>query len=234
MIESPLKVELLLFETDPNSVLLWTRVAASHALRTTVVAHFGQEHVRLLSSPGVTVVDKSAAGPNFSSLVSQASREDGRREYIATGERLVLTEVVSMMHHGVAYALEKPLDPPRVAGVMDYVVKKLRARADQVTEYDELKGQLSELTQREIDVLHHVLEGTSNREAAEILGVSVRTVESRRAKLYRKLGAQSVAEVIRKVDRLTALSKEVDKSQTPIPNLAALSPHIQPKMSTVA
>jgi len=147
----------------------------------------------------------------------------------------VLTEVVSMMHHGVAYALEKPLDPPRVAGVMDYVVKQLRQRAEQVAEYEELKGQLSELTQREIDVLHHVLAGTSNREAAKILGVSIRTVESRRAKLYRKLGAQSIVEVIRKVDRLAALSKDVDKSQeTPVPNLANLSPHLHAKMSTVA
>ncbi len=139
-----------------------------------------------------------------------------------------------MMHHGVSYVLEKPLDPPRVASVMDYVVKKLEQTSAKVKEFEALSEELATLTQREVDVLNHVLEGTPNREAAEILGVSVRTVESRRAKLYRKLKAQTVAEVIRKVDRIAVLSKEVSVPSDRIASLPALAPHFNTKMSTVA
>lgn len=230
----PLEVELLLFESDPSSVMLWTRVAASHGLRTTVASYFGPDHIGLVGTAGITVVDQSAVNLGFTTALARASREDVRREYIASGSALAIQDVVSMMHHGVSYVLEKPLDPPRVASIIDHVVKKLEKTESKVREFESLNEQLSALTQREIDVLNHVLEGTSNREAAELLGVSVRTVESRRAKLYRKLQAQNVAEVIRKVDRIAVLSSEVNSSCEHTASLPALSPHMNTKMSTVA
>lgn len=230
----PPKVELLLFESDPSSVMLWTRVAAAHGLRTTVASHFGHDHVRLAGSVGITVVDQLAVNLGFATALARASRQDIRREYIASGSSLAIQDVVSMMHHGVSYVLEKPLDPPRVASIVDHVVKKLEKTQAKVREFESLSEQLAALTQREIDVLNHVLEGTSNREAAELLGVSVRTVESRRAKLYRKLEAQNVVEVIRKVDRIATLSSQVHSNSERVAGIPALSPHLNTKMSTVA
>ncbi|GAB5403517.1 MAG: hypothetical protein Aurels2KO_17480 [Aureliella sp.] len=227
-------MELLLFETDPTSVMLWTRIAASHGLRTTVAARFGADQNSFPSTSGITVVDEATVPHSFAATVARANRQDVSRHYIASGHSLAVQDVVSMMHHGVSYVLEKPLDPPRVASVMDYVVKKLEQTSAKVKEFESLSEELATLTQREVDVLNHVLEGTSNREAAEILGVSVRTVESRRAKLYRKLKAQTVAEVIRKVDRIAVLSKEVNVESERIASLPALAPHFNTKMSTVA
>ena len=54
-----------------------------------------------------------------------------------------------------------------------------------------------ELTQRQRQILQLVAEGRSNKEIAEIVHVSVKTVEFHRARLLAKLGVKSVAELTR-------------------------------------
>jgi len=58
-------------------------------------------------------------------------------------------------------------------------------------------GSLAALTARERDVLVGVASGRTNRETAAALGISVRTVETHRDSLMRKLGIHTVAELTR-------------------------------------
>lgn len=53
------------------------------------------------------------------------------------------------------------------------------------------------LTPREIEVLCFIAQGYTNRQIAEALGISVRTVEGHRANLVDKLGLQSRVELMR-------------------------------------
>lgn len=53
------------------------------------------------------------------------------------------------------------------------------------------------LSDREHQVLHHLAMGKSNREMAAILNISVRTVETYRARVMLKLGLRSLAELVR-------------------------------------
>ena len=59
------------------------------------------------------------------------------------------------------------------------------------------EGSLTALTARERDVLIGVASGRTNRETAAALGISVRTVETHRDSLMRKLGIHTVAELTR-------------------------------------
>ncbi len=52
-----------------------------------------------------------------------------------------------------------------------------------------------ELTRREREVLQHVANGLNTKEVADLLGISDKTVHALRARLSRKLGLQSVAEL---------------------------------------
>jgi len=56
---------------------------------------------------------------------------------------------------------------------------------------------LAELTEREREVLKCVAEGLSTKETAARFEISARTVETHRANLMRKLGARSVAQLVR-------------------------------------
>lgn len=53
------------------------------------------------------------------------------------------------------------------------------------------------LTPRERELTQLLAEGRSNKEAADILGISIRTVETHRAALLKKLEITSVAELVR-------------------------------------
>jgi len=53
-----------------------------------------------------------------------------------------------------------------------------------------------ELTERELDVLRLIARGHTNRETAERLFISVRTVENHRARIQRKLGRASRSDLV--------------------------------------
>ncbi|WP_435742564.1 response regulator transcription factor [Microbacterium sp. PMB16] len=58
----------------------------------------------------------------------------------------------------------------------------------------------SDLTRRESEVAELVADGLSNREVAQSLHVSVRTVESHVATILRKLGLRSRSGLARRLD----------------------------------
>lgn len=60
---------------------------------------------------------------------------------------------------------------------------------------DPAGSQFDQLTRRERSILRLVAEGRTNRDAAELLSLSQKTVEKHRASMMRKLGLRTVAEL---------------------------------------
>jgi DNA-binding NarL/FixJ family response regulator len=56
---------------------------------------------------------------------------------------------------------------------------------------------LAPLSPREREVFHLILKGLRNHEMAQLLGISVKTVDTHRTRLNRKLGCSSTADLIR-------------------------------------
>lgn len=55
------------------------------------------------------------------------------------------------------------------------------------------------LTARERDVIHPVAEGKSNKLIAMELGISMRTVEAHRARIFYKMGVRNAVQLAREV-----------------------------------
>ena len=70
----------------------------------------------------------------------------------------------------------------------------------------EMRSRYATLTEREREVMQHVVAGLSNRHLAEKLGVSDRTVEVHRSRGMKKMGADSLPDLVRKY----ALCKDRD------------------------
>lgn len=93
--------------------------------------------------------------------------------------------------------LEKPLDDEKMIHAIvesfsrESAVQKDKLRVEQLTR------QLQELTPREREVMSLVVEGLHNREIADELGISVRTVEVHKSRLMEKLGVDNVADLVR-------------------------------------
>lgn len=57
------------------------------------------------------------------------------------------------------------------------------------------------LTKREIEILRMIYDGVSNKDIAEKLGKSVRTIETHRFNIMKKLEVNNITELLKKVDR---------------------------------
>jgi len=56
---------------------------------------------------------------------------------------------------------------------------------------------LSKLTGRESQVLERIVAGRLNKQIADDLGISIKTVEAHRANIMEKLGANTVADLLK-------------------------------------
>jgi two-component system, LuxR family, response regulator FixJ len=103
---------------------------------------------------------------------------------------------VSAMKAGAIEFLEKPY---RGAALMESVRRALELDARQrraQAERDELLGKYETLTTVEKDVLDLTIAGKHDKEIANRLDLSLRTIQLRRASVMRKLDAHSRAELI--------------------------------------
>jgi FixJ family two-component response regulator len=104
---------------------------------------------------------------------------------------------VEAMTLGAVTLLEKPFRLDELLGhVRKALEKDAAARSARQTALD-ADARLAALTAKEREVLDLIAAGKTNREMADALGLSVRAVEDRRARLMKKVNAGSVAELVR-------------------------------------
>ncbi len=61
----------------------------------------------------------------------------------------------------------------------------------------EAADRMEALTDRELDVMRHVVAGDANKVVARRLGLSIKTIEKHRSSLMKKLHVRSVPELVR-------------------------------------
>ena len=95
--------------------------------------------------------------------------------------------------------LEACSDPPTLLAAIEWSIQRhLRLRAER-SEVEKVTRRLRSLTRREYEVMAMVVDGMSNREVADRLGISARTIEIHRARVMEKTGAQSLSDLVRMV-----------------------------------
>lgn len=88
--------------------------------------------------------------------------------------------------------IEKPYDPEELIAAIKSALRLVNERLPASKTGDE-----TELTPRETEVKELLLAGRNNKEIADNLGISVRTVEVHRSRILEKLGCRSVVDLIR-------------------------------------
>jgi two-component system response regulator FixJ len=118
---------------------------------------------------------------------------------------------VEAMRHGAFDFLQKPF---RDQDLIDRIQKALardQETRESLREHGKTRARIGSLTPREREVLDLLTSGKANKMMAQDLGLSQRTVEIHRAHAMEKMGARSVAELVRMVMDLEYRGASADK-----------------------
>lgn len=146
--------------------------------------------------PGCVLIDLRLPGTD--GLTLQARLVANRADHLAV---IFLTaygdidSAVQAMKLGAVDFFQKPYVAERLLEQVGVALDKVRQQARATS--PQVRARLRQLTDRERQVLEHVVAGKSNKEIASLLGVSYRTIENHRARAIRKMGAESIVELVR-------------------------------------
>lgn len=104
---------------------------------------------------------------------------------------------VQAMRAGAIDFIEKPAVPEQVLEAVGIAGNLIFNRTLPEVPRSIVADRLKKLTDREQEVLGHLLEGKLNKEISAELGISQRTVEVHRARIREKMQARSIAELVR-------------------------------------
>jgi two-component system response regulator DctR len=140
--------------------------------------------VRMPGMSGIALFEKIAAR----GLV------DAMPVIFLTGHADVPT-AVDMVKRGAFDFCEKPFSDNALVDRIEQALQRSRQVLDASREKGRLHARLSELTERERDVMRLVIEGLPNKLIADQLDISVRTVEVHRARVFDKMEVKSAVEL---------------------------------------
>ena len=147
-------------------------------------------------APGCLVLDVRL--PGLSGLDLQKRLAEINLEIpiiFITGHGDVPTSVQAMKAGALEF-LTKPLADRDLLEAIQQAVKRDRAARQRRAEIRELHGRYQSLTPREREVMERVVAGLLNKQVAAELGISEITVKAHRAQVMRKMGADSLADLV--------------------------------------
>ncbi len=106
---------------------------------------------------------------------------------------------VEAMQHGAVDFIQKPFRDQDLIDRINQALEKDRDNRAGLRERDAIRRRMQQLTPREREVLDLVTQGKANKVIAGDLNVSQRTVEIHRARVMEKMGASSLAHLVRMV-----------------------------------
>ena len=109
---------------------------------------------------------------------------------------------VRAMKGGAVEFLTKPFRDQDLLDAIHVALERDRARRQREDEIATLKDRFEWLTPREREVLPLVVSGLPNKQIADKIGTSETTVKVHRGQLMRKMGADSLPELVRMAERI--------------------------------
>ena len=104
---------------------------------------------------------------------------------------------VDTMKKGALDFIQKPFNEQQLVPLVERMLEQARANFAEHQQAASRDALLSKLTGREAQVLERIVAGRLNKQIADDLGISIKTVEAHRANIMEKLNANTVADLLK-------------------------------------
>ncbi|EGI76163.1 response regulator transcription factor [Hylemonella sp. W303a] len=104
---------------------------------------------------------------------------------------------VDTMKKGAMDFIQKPFNEAQLLDLVERMLDRARAAFSEHQLAADRDALLAKLTTRESQVLERIVAGRLNKQIADDLGISIKTVEAHRANIMEKLNANTVADLLK-------------------------------------
>lgn len=184
-------------------------VAGEDGLAVVADTGDGGELPRLVArlKPDVLVLDPGLPGPPLDRLLAEATSAHPELKVVVLADPTELAPAVNLLEAGTSGCYLKSDRPEeflrgiRAAAAGELAISSAVARGILRRQTSQHTSAIDALTEREREILALLTSGLSNKEIAQKLYLSVRTVEVHLRNLYSKLGVRSRLEAVTQTAR---------------------------------
>jgi RNA polymerase sigma factor (sigma-70 family) len=157
-------------------------------------------------APGCLVLDVRLRGLSGLDLQSELAARNCQVPIVFITGHGDIPMSVRAMKAGAVEFLTKPFRDQDLLDAIRVALERARARREQEKEITELQQRFDSLTSREREVISMVVAGKLNKQIADQLGTAENTIKVHRSRAMDKMHAQSVADLVRMIEKLKSLS----------------------------
>ena len=104
---------------------------------------------------------------------------------------------VDTMKKGALDFIQKPFEEEQLVSIVERMLEVAKESFSESLQAASRHALISKLTTRETQVLERIVAGRLNKQIADDLGISIKTVEAHRANIMEKLNANTVADLLK-------------------------------------
>jgi RNA polymerase sigma factor (sigma-70 family) len=197
---TPVETETTVFiiDHDPDSRRVLGDLVASMRLQARTYASAGEFFGAYDgSAAGCVLLDIRLPDVSGLGLIERFRQQGIPLPVIVVSAHGDVPTVVQAMKAGAVDFLEKPCREQQLWESVHEAIRRDAENRKRLARHRAVQSRLARLTEGEEDVLRRLVAGKTNRQIAEDLGLSVRTIEVRRSKVMRKMKAGSLAHLVR-------------------------------------
>ncbi len=147
--------------------------------------------------PGVLIVDVRMPGMSGLQLQEELINRKSLMPVVFITGHGDVPMAVNTMKKGAVDFFEKPFNETELREIVSRMFEQANDNLQKFTAQREHEAMLGRLTAREQQVLERIVAGRLNKQIADDLGISIKTVEAHRANIMEKLQVTTVADLMK-------------------------------------